>query len=398
LDRRLVRERLKNDIEQITREVIMRDQLKAETCRKGYEEELPEMLQSPWQIDLIDSFQETHAGQYINTLDRRKTMKMKLLANALITATLALTHTAPAEEPIWDGNKVVLTSEKLDNGVYAYYSSEAKAKESKGIPVATSGGFVVGNKGVLMIDTMLNKRLNEQAQSLIRKVTDKPIIYAVNTSFHGDHSYGNMYLPKDTRIIQHEATKEYIDNHFVADTQFMIKNFGEGRGIEEIKPVAADMLIPKGGKLTLDLGGKLVEIMDFGFAQTGGDLFVWDRESKVMWTGNPIITFKPSLPWLLDGHLVETLTSLRKVFDFLPEDARVVPGHGSVMAKKDLKWHIDYLATVKREVEAAIAEGLTLEQTVERVKMPYFEGYALHGWVHPGLNVPAAYKDLSKKK
>jgi glyoxylase-like metal-dependent hydrolase (beta-lactamase superfamily II) len=207
-----------------------------------------------------------------------------------------------------------------------------------------------------------------------------------------------MYLPKDTSIIQHEVTKQYIDTHFEGDTQFMIKNFGKGRGIEEIKPVAADVLIPKGGKLTLDLGGKSVEIMDFGFAQTGGDLFIWEPESKVMWTGNPIITVKPSLPWLLDGHLVETLTSLQNVYYFLPEDARVVPGHGSVMAKKDLKWHIDYLATVKKEVEAAIAEGLTLEQTVARVKMPEFEGYALHGWVHPGLNVPAAYKDLSSKQ
>ncbi len=95
---------------------------------------------------------------------------------------------------------------------------------------------------------------------------------------------------------------------------------------------------------------------------------------------------------------METLTSLQKVYDFLPEDARVVPDHGSVMAKKDLKWHIDYPATVKKEVEAAIADGLTLEQTVERVKMPEFEGYALHGWVHPGLNVPAAYKDLRTKQ
>ena len=58
-------------------------------------------------------------------------MIIKLLACVLFTAALAFTHTASAEEPIWDGNKVVLTSEKLDNGVYAYYSSEAKAKERR---------------------------------------------------------------------------------------------------------------------------------------------------------------------------------------------------------------------------------------------------------------------------
>ena len=325
-------------------------------------------------------------------------MKMKSITSVFFSVILLVfTYEAAAEEPVWDANKVILTSEKLDDGVYAYYSSEAKTKESRGLPVATSGGFAVGDKGVLMIDTMLNRRLHEQAMALIRKATDKSVIYTVNTSFHGDHSYGNMYLPEGVRIIQHEVTKKYIDTHFEDDTRFMMQNFGKGRGIEEIKPVAADIVIPKGGKLTIDLGGKTVEIMDFGFAQTGGDLFIWDPVSKVMWTGNPIITVKPSLPWLLDGHLVETLTSLRKVYDFLPQDARVVPGHGSVMAKKDMKWHIDYLATVKTEVETAVAEGLTLEQTVERVKMPEFRGYALYGWVHPGLNVPAAYKDLSRK-
>ena len=77
-------------------------------------------------------------------------MKIKLITSVLFAATFAFTHTVSAEEPIWDGNKVVLTSEKLDNGVYAFYSSEAKAKESKGLPVATSGGFIVGDKGVLM--------------------------------------------------------------------------------------------------------------------------------------------------------------------------------------------------------------------------------------------------------
>ena len=75
-----------------------------------------------------------------------------------------------------------------------------------------------------------------------------------------------------------------------------------------------------------------------------------------------------------------------------------MPGHGSVMSREDIKWHIDYLATVKTKVQAAVDEGLTLEQTVAQVKMPEFGGYALFGWVHPGLNVPAAYNDLSKTK
>lgn len=302
-----------------------------------------------------------------------------------------------AGEPIWDANKVVLKSEKLAEGVYAYYPEMAKVKEKKGIPVATSGGYIVGDNGVLMIETMLNKRLYEQVESMIKKQSNKPILYAVNTSYHGDHSYGNMYLSDKTKIIQHKIAKDYIDKHFKADTEFMIQNFGSGRGIEKIKPVTGDILLSDGAKITLDLGGKQVDVIDFGFAQTGGDLFIWEPESKVMWTGNPIITVKPSLPWLLDGHLIETLTTLQSVYDFLPEDARIVPGHGSVMLKEDLKWHIDYLEAVTAQVQKAIDGGLTLEETVEKVTLPEFQGYQLYPWVHPSLNVPAAYKDLSGK-
>ena len=317
----------------------------------------------------------------------------------LAALTMAALFSAPtlfAKEPVWDANTVVLTSEKLSEGVFAYYPEGATKMQAQGKPVATSGGFIVGDKGVLIIDTMLNKRLNKQVQDMVKDKAGKLIKYAVNTSAHGDHSYGNMYLPKSTIIIQHANTQKYVSKNFKADTEFMMQNFGKGRGIEEITPHTGDMLVETKGKITIDLGGKFVEIIDFGFAQTGGDLFIWEPASKVLWAGNAIVAPKPALTWLLDGHLVETLATLTKVYDFLPKDARIVPGHGSVMGKEDIKWHIDYLATVQKQVQKAIDEGLTLEQTVKKVKMPEFGGYALFGWVHPSLNIPAAYKDLSK--
>jgi cyclase len=286
-----------------------------------------------------------------------------------------------------------MISEQLAPGVFAYYADDARELNAKGGPAATSGGLIVGSKAGLLIETMLNKRLNSQVRALAGSA---PLTYAVNTSAHGDHSYGNMYMPPETTIIQHINTKLYVDQHLEDDKAFMIQNFGAGRGIEEIKARTGDILIPAGGRLTLDLGGKLVDIIDFGFAQTGGDLFVWDAADKVMWTGNAIVASKPALPWLLGGHLVETLETLKKVYAFLPPDARIVPGHGVAMGREDLKWHIDYLTAVKQGVEAAISDGLTLDQTVARVTLPEYRGYALFDWVHPALNVPAAYKDLSK--
>ena len=122
---------------------------------------------------------------------------------------------------------------------------------------------------------MLNQRLYEQVAALIGKETKQSIAFAVNTSAHGDHSFGNMYLPASTVVIQHENTSRYIREHLEDDKAFMIKNFGTGRGIEPIQGRAANVLIPKGGRLALDLGGsrskssilalpRLVEICLFG--------------------------------------------------------------------------------------------------------------------------------------
>lgn len=298
-------------------------------------------------------------------------------------------------EPVWDANTVVLESQELAEGVFAVFQTGADEMAGKGLPIATSSGFVIGTDGVLVIDTMLNQRLNTQLFDLIAAETDLPVRYAVNTSFHGDHSYGNQYLAESIDIIQHVKTKDYIDSHFEADVAFMIENFGEGRGIEEIKPTDADILVGEGGSLSINLGSIAVDIRDYGFAQTGGDLFVSVPSANVLWAGNPVIAKPPALPWLLDGHLLETRDTLQRVYDAFDTDTRIIPGHGAVTDISAIKWNIDYLNAVEREVKAAVAEGLSLEETVARVQLPGFGGYALFGWVHPGLNVPAAYKDLN---
>lgn len=317
----------------------------------------------------------------------------QLILGAL--AASAIAGAALAQDPVWDGNIVVLESQELAPGVFAVIPTGADEMAANGYPIATSGGFVIGENGVLVIESMLNKRLNGQLFELIAAETDRPVRYLVNTSAHGDHSYGNFYVAEDVDIIQHANSAAYIAANFEADTAFMIQNFGAGRGIEEIEPTDADILVGEGGRLTVDLGGIRVDIRDYGFAQTGGDLFVSVPDANVLWTGNAIVAQAPALPWLLDGHLIETRDTLQAVYDDFDAETRIVPGHGSVTGVEAIQWNIDYLNAVEREVRAAVADGLSLEDTVARVQLPEFIGYALFGWVHPSLNVPAAYNDLN---
>ncbi len=299
------------------------------------------------------------------------------------------------QQLVWDAGTVQLEMEKLAEGVYAYYPTDAREKNPKGYPVATSGGFVVGDKGVLVVDSMVNKRLAEQVMGFVKKVTDKPILYVVNTSYHGDHAYGNYAFPKSAKIIQHSKTKAFMENKeaFEADKKFMAQYFGANRGIEEVVARTADIVVDD--QKTLDLGNKKVEIRHFGFAQTEGDLFVWVPENKVMWTGNPVIATPPAIPWLLDGKHEEVLATMKKLRAFLPQDATVVPGHGVPVKPETIDFTIGYLETLHKEVKYAVNSGTNLELAQKEITMQDFQGYALWGWVHTQVNVPNTYKELA---
>ena len=330
-------------------------------------------------------------------------MKLKyLIAFVILTGVgrTAAQAQLPPQVPIWDANTVTLTLKKVADDTYAILPSTVDEQTSKGIPQATTGGFVVGSRGVLMIEVMLTKRLFDQQIKLIRSVTDKPILYAVNTSDHGDHCFGNYLLPAGTSIIQNEFAKDNLSKNYDGIKTFMVGLFGTGRGIENTVFRPADIVIPKNSIMKVDLGdGKVIELQNVGTAQSPADLFVWMPNQKIFWAGNPFIAESPAIPWLFDGYFLEPAANLKRVYDFLPDDAIVIPGHGRITNKAGIKYTIDYVAELKRQVEAAVDKGLSLDQTKATVTMKNFDkGYVLFNWLHYNFNLPNAYKDIRANK
>ncbi len=292
------------------------------------------------------------------TIQRVSSLAITLLS--LTTSLILESGSVAKANVVWDPASVVLEPHRVGEGVYAIVPKGSAAANDKGYPVATSGGFVIGDEGVLVIESMITRALAKQVMVLVKHVTDKPIRYVVNTSYHGDHSYGNYAFPQSTSIIQHPKTNAYIMNPemFKNDKAFMVKYFGKNVGIEEVEARAADILV--GDHKTISLGNRDVEIRHWGFAQTPGDLFVWVPDAKVFWTGNPVVAIPPALPWLLEGHHLESLVMLKKIRRFLPEDAIVVPGHGRPMKPHDMDFTIHYLETLDNKVRTALANDLSL--------------------------------------
>lgn len=302
--------------------------------------------------------------------------------------------TAVNPKYIWTPNAIKLTSKELAPRVFAVYDSTAATSGPAGTPQATSGGFVIGDDSVLLVESMINRQLFCQLIGLVKAQTDKPVRYVVNTSSHGDHNYGNTFLPADVQVVQHQRTAEYIAAHFQEDVAFMKMNFGNDQGLDEIRPVAAHVKVKDGETWRIDLGGIAVEARYYGFAQTGGDLFVSVPSAKVMWTGNPLIAEKPALPWLLDGHAQETRTTLSQVKASLPAGTIVVPGHSHPLGPDAFNFSIDYLNALVSEVGNAVKQGRSQQETVQAVTMDSYKGYAIFDFIHSAVNVPKTYAEL----
>ncbi|HBK81520.1 MAG TPA: MBL fold metallo-hydrolase, partial [Nitrospinae bacterium] len=101
--------------------------------------------------------------------------------------------------PPLDPTGIELKTKRLAPGVYALLAGHGAVDNS---------GFVVGDRGVLVIDAHINGAMARQIQAAVRRVTDKPILYLVNTNFHGDHTFGNYAFPASTQIVAHRKTAE----------------------------------------------------------------------------------------------------------------------------------------------------------------------------------------------
>jgi cyclase len=322
-----------------------------------------------------------------------KSSGKKLIGTALLAAAILLSFALSSRAAPWNAMEITLTSRKLADGVYALVSSTADTKNPAGIPEGTTGGIIVGEKGVLVIETMLNSKLANQVLDQVSRVTDKPIRYVVNTVYHGDHYYGNFLFPSGVTIIMHSESKRYIDQKFEQDRKFMTNLMGSEVGIQDVKPRAGDIMVDH--DTTIDLGGRTVELKVFGLGQTKGDLFVWLPKEKIFFTSNAILAEKPAIPWLLEGNHDLALETMRKIKAFLPADAVIVPGHGRpTTIDASLDHFIAYLETLDREVRAAVANGLSLEDTLKVATAEGYSGYKLYPWTHKQINVPHAYRRI----
>lgn len=249
-------------------------------------------------------------------------------------------------------------------------------------------GFILGRRCVAVIDTGGSLENGQRLRLAIRQKTSLPVCYVINTHVHPDHVLGNAaFLADKPAFIGHR----HLAASMLARREHYRKSMA--RQIGEAAASESTMVVPTraiDSALTIDLGGRELQLRAWPTAHTDADLTVLDRKTGALWLGDLLFERRvPSLDGSLKGWLavMETLRGLPVRL--------VIPGHGT--PGRDwpgaMREQERYLQALLKEVRQAIADKKTLAETAPVAASGHRDRWLLFDNYH-ARNVTAAYTEL----
>jgi glyoxylase-like metal-dependent hydrolase (beta-lactamase superfamily II) len=261
---------------------------------------------------------------------------------------------------------------------FARLSENAYAYTTEGDP---NTGVVVGDDGVMVIDTQATPAMAQDVIRHIRQVTDKPIKYVVLSHYHAVRVLGaSAYQPRE--IIASEATLEMIRERGKEDMASEIGRFPRlFRDVESI-PGLTWPTITFAREMTVWMGKLEVRISQVGAGHTRGDSIVWLPAQKVLFSGD-LVEYNAGI-YTGDAQLAEWPATLDRLAAFKPE--RLVPGRGAAMmtaaeSLKAIAFTRDFVSALYACAKENVAAGKNLRQVYEAARArldPVYDRYPIY--------------------
>ncbi|MFQ5716180.1 MAG: MBL fold metallo-hydrolase [Nitrospinales bacterium] len=252
--------------------------------------------------------------------------------------------------------------------------------------------FLVTKDGVIVIDTRTAPSEAKEVLGEIRKRTDLPIKFSINTSFHGGHSFDNPVFQESEHIVAHRNVFKILAKISVPELLIMIEN-SKKDGLEKASITLPNLLYEK--KMDMFVGGHHLELIHFGPGRTNGDTVVYLPELRMIVAGDIVVN--KQIPFLGHGHIESWIQVLIEIEKLNIE--RVIPGHGDVGGKPILLQTKHYLYALRNQVLKQIKAGKTLEETLKAVRPIIQNRYK--DWARQDRidgNIKKAYAEYFSKK
>jgi len=229
-------------------------------------------------------------------------------------------------------------------------------------------GVSVGDDGVFVIDDKF-ARFADQIIGQIKGITDAPIRYVVNTHYHGDHAGANAQMKAaGATIMAHDNVRKRMGMTF--------ENKAFGQTVKATDPSLWPTLTFS-DKATLHFNGQTVTAVHTPNAHTDGDSIIYFKEANLLHMGDNF--FNGMFPYIdIDGggSLQGMIASHETGLSMIDNNTTIIPGHGPLASKADLKKTQEMLKDIQNRVQSEITKGATLEEILEKDLLKDLSSYA----------------------
>ena len=212
-------------------------------------------------------------------------------------------------------------------------------------------GVLTGKDGVLMIDDQFAP-LSQKIKDAIKSLDPGEIRFLINTHVHGDHSGGNENFKRmGVTVIAHERVRErMMKEHVYKETK------------EPPRDKDAWPVITLADRVSLHLNDEDIDLLHFGNGHTDGDVIVHFKKANVFHTGDIFVRYGyPYIDASRGGGINGFIAYLDKLLPVMDEHSKVIPGHGELATKAEVKIFRDKLTDVRDQVAAALKKGKKVE-------------------------------------
>lgn len=250
-------------------------------------------------------------------------------------------------------------------------------------------GLFAGPDGAFMIDSQF-KGLSAKISKAIAEITDKKLKFVVNTHWHFDHVGGNEnFAAKGAVIVAHENVRKLM-----ASDQFL-KAFGKK------VPAAPKNALPAIGftkEVTFHLNDETIRVVHVPNAHTHGDAVIQFIKADVIHAGDIYFNgFYPFIDYQHGGTIGGMVRAVDRILEMSGPNTKIIPGHGPLSNRKELKRYRDMLDEVGHSLLNALSDKKSLAELIKNSPIAKFDKEWGDGFLKPETFLSLVYEGMKKR-